>query len=230
MKLREDSSATANPRLCIQLLGGFRVERADVGQEVSEWPRRSAKTLIKMLAVHPVHALHLEQIMDVLWPDVDQEFALNNFGKALNAARWVLEPDLPPNQDSAYLRLADSMLILNTEHVAIDADRFEQLSMNAIRSGEIAAYESALSAYSGELLPEHRYESWCVERHSVLAEVHLQLLMGLAEAYERHGAYREAMSRLHEVLRLDPTHEDAHSQLTRLYGLTERSTRQFPTG
>ena len=117
--------------LRVRLLGGFSVERADVGQAVSDWPRRSAKTLTKLLAVHPGHALNREQIIDVLWPKVDAESALNSFGKALHVARRALEPKLPRRQDSAYLRLTDGMVVLNTQHVAVDTDEFEQLAENA---------------------------------------------------------------------------------------------------
>jgi DNA-binding SARP family transcriptional activator len=219
-----------NPQLQVRLLGGFRVERADIGPAVADWPRRSAKTLTKLLATHPGHTLHREQIIDVLWPDVDPESALNSFGKALHAARRVLEPDLPRRQDSAYLRLADSMLVLNTEHVVVDADVFEQLSETAIRSGDIGAYQSAIMAYGGELLPEDRYEAWCAERRSVLAELHLRLLVGLAEVYERRGACNDAADRLREVLRQDPTREAAHRQLMRLYarmGTPDQAVRQF---
>ena len=130
-----------------------------------------AKTLIKLLAVQPGHALHREQIIDVLWSGADAESALNSFGKALHAARRALEPGLPRRQDSAYLRLTDAMLVLNTEHVVVDMDQFEQLAENAIHRGEIEAYEAALAVYGGELLPEDRYESWCSDRADRLGGV-----------------------------------------------------------
>src|SRR6516165_339521 len=66
------------PLLRVRLLGGFCVQRTEVGQVVSEWQRRSAKTLIKILAVLPGHAVHREQITDILWPGVDNESALNS--------------------------------------------------------------------------------------------------------------------------------------------------------
>jgi hypothetical protein len=136
--------------LHVRLLGGFRVERSDVGQAVSDWPRRSAKTLIKLLAVQPGHALHREQVIDVLWPKVNAESAFNSLGKALHVARRALQPGLPRRQDSAYLRLADGMLILSTEHAVVDTDEFEQLAEDALRRGEISAYEAAFAAYGGE--------------------------------------------------------------------------------
>lgn len=216
--------------LRVTLLGGFRVERGDDSREASEWPRRSAKTLTKLLAAHPPHALHREQIIDMMWPDVDADSALNSFGKALHAARRVLEPGLERRQDSAYLRLADSMLTLNTQRVVIDVDVFECLAHDAVRSGEVSAYHAALAAYSGELLPEDRYEPWCAERRSALAEQYVCLLIGLAEVYDRRGACNEAADRLREVLRQDPTREAVHQQLMRLYarmGTPDQAVRQF---
>jgi len=226
----------ANSSLYLGLLGGFRVERSDGRQAlatreaISDWPRRSAKTLTKLLAAHPGHALHREQIIDVLWPDVDMESALNSFAKALHAARRVLEPSLERRGDSAYLRLADSMLVLNTEHVVVDTDVFEKLAAHAMRSGEVAAYQAALAAYSGELLPEDRYETWCADRRSALVEMRLRLLVGLAEAYERLEACGEAADLLRQALREDPACEAIHRRLMRLYarmGTPDQAMRQF---
>jgi DNA-binding SARP family transcriptional activator len=214
----------------VRLFGGFCVERTDHTRAVSAWPRRSAKTLTKLLAVHPGHALHREQIIDTLWPGVDAESALNSFGKALHAARHALEPELPRRQSSAYLRLADAVLILNPEHVVVDADQFEQLAEDAIRRREVEAYQAALAAYRGELLPEDRYENWCSERRSVLAELRIRLLLGMAEALERCGAYNDAATRLRDVLRQDPTREVVHQWLMRLYarmGTPDQAVRQF---
>ncbi|MGH3188244.1 MAG: ATP-binding protein [Streptosporangiaceae bacterium] len=218
------------PLLTMRLLGGFHVERAGVAGAVSGWQRRSAKTLTKLLATCPGHTLHREQVLDILWPGADVESALNSFGKALHAARHAFEPDLPRRMDSAYLRLTDAMIALNTKHVVIDADRFEQLAKDALHGRDITAYESALAAYSGELLPEDRYADWCAERRSFLAELRVRLLLGLAEILEGHGACSEAADRLRTVLGYDPTREVVHRQLMRLYaemGTPDQAVRQF---
>src|SRR6266700_2734409 len=224
------SGSDAVPLLRMRLLGGFSVERTDIGRAVSDWQRSSAKTLTKILAVHPGHALHREQVIDILWPGADAESALNSFGKALHAARRALEPELPRRQDSSYLGLADAVLTLNTDHVVVDMDQFEQLAGDALRRGEAGAYEAALAAYGGELLPEDRYENWCSERRGVLAEVRVRLLAGLAEVLEGRGAHNEAADRLREVLQQDPTREAVHRQLMRLYarmGTPDQAARQF---
>jgi DNA-binding SARP family transcriptional activator len=214
------------------VLGAFRVERVGIVRSVSDWQRRSAKTLTKLLATTPGHTLHREQVLDIVWPGVDIESALNSFGKALYAARRAFEPDLNRRENSAYFRLTDSMLVLDTEHVTIDANRFERLAEDALRRREITAYEAALKVYGGELLPEDRYEDWCAERRSFLGELQIRLLLGLANALEARGSCGQAGDRLREVLQQDPTRETVHRDLMRLYaetGTPDQAIRQFRT-
>ncbi|HEX4717386.1 MAG TPA: AAA family ATPase [Thermoleophilaceae bacterium] len=218
------------PQLRLSLLGGFRAERVGGDWPISGWQRRSAKTLAKLLATCPGHTLHREQLLDILWPGVELESALNSFGKALYAARRALEPDLAPRENSSYLRLTDSMVALETDHVWIDADHFEQLAESALRDGDAGAYESALVAYGGDLLPEDRYEDWCAQRRDYLAELHIRLLLGLADELEGRGAHGAAAARLREVLQHDPTREDVHRRLMSLYvsaGIRDHAVRQF---
>src|SRR5215218_257711 len=224
------SPARAVPQVRVGLLGGFRVERLGDAPPVSAWQRRSAKTLTKLLATYPRHMLHREQILDMLWPDVPVESALNSFGKALYAARRALEPELLPRQSSAYLKMTDSMVALDADHVLIDADHFQHLADRALGQRDVAAFEAALEAYGGELLPENRYDDWCTERRDFLAELSIRLLLGLAEALENRGAYGAAANRLREVLQHDPTREDAHRRLMVLYasaGDRDQAVRQF---
>ena len=217
-------------QLRIALLGGFRVECASVTLPTSAWKRRTARRLTKLLATHPGHALHRDQVLEILWRDVGLNSALNSFGKALHAARRAFEPHLLPRESSAYLHLVDDMVRLDTEHVLIDADHFQQLAVSALQLESVSAYETALAAYAGELLPEDRYEEWSEERRTFLAGLYLQLLIGLAEAFEKRGAYSQAVDRLRTVLRQEPTREDVHRRLMRLYskmGTRYEAVRQY---
>jgi DNA-binding SARP family transcriptional activator len=227
---RDNMSQADVPDLRVRLLGGFSVEGVDTGRLGCDWPRRSAKTLTKLLATCPGHSLHREQIIDILWPGVDLDSALNSFGKALHAARHAIEPGLPPRGRSCYLRLTDGMLSLDTQYVEIDADRFEELAKDALRQREIEPYEAALGIYAGELLPEDRYEDWCAERRGALAELRVRLLVGMANALEQRGAYIESADRLRQVVREDPTREEIHRRLIRLWaeiGNPDQAVRQF---
>jgi DNA-binding SARP family transcriptional activator len=214
--------------LRIGLLGGFRVERAGAALPDSAWQRRAAKTLTKLLATHPSHALHREQILEIVWPDANVESARNSFAKALHAARDALEPERRPRNKSTYLHLRDEMLALDPEHVLIDADHFQRVAEKALRLG--AGYEAALAAYTGELLPEDRYEDWSAPRRDRLAEIRILLLLELAEKLAQRGARAQAVDPLRAVLQQDPTREDVHRRLIRLYaslGARRLAIRQF---
>jgi DNA-binding SARP family transcriptional activator len=218
------------PQLQLRLLGGFRAERVGGDVPVAAWQRRSAKTLTKLLAATPGHALHREQVLEMLWPGADLESALNSFGKALHAARRALEPELVPRESSSYLRLTDSVVALDLEHVWVDADHFELLAESALRGPDVGSYDAALAAYGGELLPEDRYADWCSQRRECLVELYLRLLTGLAEALARRGAPGAAAARLREVLQHDPTREDVHRRLMAVYaaaGTRDQAVRQF---
>ena len=122
------------------------------------------------------------------------------------------------------------MLTLDTAHVLIDADHFQKLAESALRLETVSAYDTALAAYSGDLLPEDRYQDWSAQRRDFLAELHVQLMLGLAEALERRGAHSQAAAYLRVVLQQDPTREDVHRRLMSLYvdmGFRQEAVRQF---
>src|SRR5438270_11608668 len=99
LTLRSDSPSV----LRLFLLGGFRVERARHIIPDSAWKRRSAKTLVKILAIVPRHQLHREQATEVLWPGAPGKSAADSLHKALRAARQALEPELAPGEASCCL-------------------------------------------------------------------------------------------------------------------------------
>ena len=76
----------------IWLLGGFQVAVGSRLVGETEWRRRKIKSLIKLLALEPGHALHREQALDLLWPDLEPEAAANNLHQTVHLARRVLDP------------------------------------------------------------------------------------------------------------------------------------------
>src|SRR5215208_3004613 len=100
--------------LRIWLLGGFRVSvgSRSIGEQV--WHLRKAQSLLKVLALAEGHRLHREQVMELLWPDLHPEAALNNLTYALHVARRTLEPSALASRSAAsrYLRLRSEQLTL----------------------------------------------------------------------------------------------------------------------
>ena len=104
----------------------------------------------------------------------------------------------------------------------MDVGAFEEAASTARHGREAAAYRVALDLYSGELLPQDRYEPWAEQRRAELRELYLSLLVELAALYEERGEYEPAIEALNRVVVEEPKHEDAHVGLMRLYALSGR--------
>jgi predicted ATPase/DNA-binding SARP family transcriptional activator/DNA-binding CsgD family transcriptional regulator len=179
---------------------------------------RKAASLVKLLALAPGHHLHREQAMEALWPEIGRQAASNNLRQALHAARKALDPDLVVG--SRYIASEDELLALCPEgQLWVDSEAFEEAARNAHRSREPAAHEVALDLYAGELLPGDRYEEWPEEHRRRLRETYLSLLLGLARLHEDRADYDSAAVVLRRSVGEEPTREETHVGLMRLYAL-----------
>lgn len=208
--------------LSIRLFGPFRVMVDGVPIDETRWGRRKAKTLIKLLALQPQRQfswqMHREQLIELLWPGQDSEQGLNNFHKALHAARRALEPGLSAGSSSRFLQMRDQLLILqSTSEVSVDVSEFEALAEAALKTGERDRIEAALEIYQGELLPEDLYEDWTAVLREQLRTQKEQLLLRLAAACEASGDTVRATEAYRQLVASNPCNEVAHRGLMRLF-------------
>ena len=215
--------------LRIELLGGFRVMVGDDVIPAEVWRRRKVRSLVKLLALAHGHRLHREQVMESLWPEAAPEAALNNLHQTLYLARRILEPG--SSTSVRYLLLQDEIVTLAPpELVWVDVAAFEAAVAQARQRQDVAGYRAGLALYSGELLPEDRYEEWAGPRREALRQDYLALLGELTRLAEARADYALAIETLRQALAADPAHEEAHRDLMRLYALTgqrQQALRQY---
>ena len=210
--------------LDIQLLGGFTVRVGETVLPEEAWHLKRARSLIKLLALAPAHRLHREQVIDTLWPDSDLGSATNNLYQTLFAARRVLEG---ANLDC--LVLEEGMISL-AGCLATDVEAFEAAAQKALKSQDPSDFHAALDLYHGDLLPDDLYEEWTLSRREALRQTRLQLLLGLAQLYEKRQDNLSGIATLQKVLAIDRANEDAHAGLMRLYALSgqrQQALRQY---
>ena len=208
--------------LRLWLLGGFRVSVGTNTVQEGDWRLRKAASLVKLLALAPSHHLHRERAMDLLWPDQGRHAAANNLSQALHAARLALGPD-DAQGASGYLASQDEQLLLCPgAELWVDVEAFEEAAATARRSCEPAAFRAALNLYAGELLPRDPYEEWAEVPRESLRQLFLSLLVELASLHEERGEYGAGIEALRRVVVEEPTREEAHIGLMRLYALSGR--------
>ena len=210
--LLAESGTKESGAVRIGLLGGFSVSVGDRKVDESAWRLRKAASLLKLLSLAPGHRLHRERVMDLLWPEAGKKAASNNLRQTLHVARKILHPD--PEIASRYLSVSGEQLLLCPHgRLWVDAEVFEEAANTARRSKDPSAYRAAIELYSGELLPEDRYEEWAEDRRQGLRQRFLSLMVELARLYVERGTEDDlalAVQALQRALAEEPTNEEAH--------------------
>ena len=224
-----DASPNHADDLRIRLLGGFHlwVGRRAVGP--GAWRLRKAQSLVKLLALAPGHRLHREEVTDLLWPELGAAAAANNLKQALYVARRTL--DAASGGAGRALRFSQDLLRLSPPgRLWIDVEAFEAAAAAARSARDPAAYGAAVELYTGDLLPEDRYEDWTAARREALHALYVALLVELAGLHEARGEPAAALEAWQRVVASEPAHEDAHVGLMRLYagaGRRYEAMRQY---
>jgi DNA-binding SARP family transcriptional activator len=206
--------------LRISLLGGFDVAvgAKPVGPEA--WRRRKPAALLKILALAPGQRVHREQVMDLLWPDLDLGAAGANLRKAIHQARTAL--DGASRGAARLIEFQNDVLSLASEGLVVDTVCFRSALTVARRSGDRDRYRDALAWYRGDLLPEDPYEEWA---GAPRRELHEEYVSGLSEwcsLLQAHGDIEGAIETSRFLVAAEPTREESHAVLMGLYGLAGR--------
>lgn len=181
--------------VAIRLLGQFSLGLAPEGT-VSRPPlTRRAAELLQLLSLQPQRSLQNEQVVESLWPHLDAGAGSANLRKAAHhARRFVGRPD-------AIVLRGGRVFLLPDRPVECDALRFEHAADQALASGEPPACRAAASLYTGDLLPEARYEGWAEAPRRRLREKYLNLLRRAGD--------------LERLAQEEPGDEAAHAALMR---------------
>lgn len=217
------SQLPPSPSLRIYLLGQFRIERTRNGQEWEAvdsrtWHRRRARALLGCLLSSPGRRMGREQVMELLWPDLDIDVAVNRLNGAVHELRQILEPEIARPANSRMLRLERDILELaDASQIWVDAEAFEQFlkEANTTNDPDQAEYllEEANSLYKGGYLLEELYSEWAAPRRDALQRAWVGLLLNLTNLRVEQGAYARALEILDRLRIADPTNETALQRL-----------------
>ena len=108
-----------------------------------------AAALVKLLALSPGRRMLREQVMELLWPELDPRAAGANLRKAIHHARRALDGAEGPR-----VLTSRGGLVGWAPEVSVDVDEFLATVARARRAGDTADYAAAVSLYGDGLLPE----------------------------------------------------------------------------
>ncbi len=220
-----------SPLLRVYVLGQFRVERK-TGDEWSAidsriWHRRRARALLGCLLSSPGRRSSREQVMELLWPDLDIDVAANRLNGAVHELRQILEPEIARPAASRMLRLERDVLeIADSTQIWVDAEAFEYLLKEANNSSDPAEaerlLEEAAALYRGGYLLEELYSEWAAPRRDALQRAWIGLLLDLANLRTERGMLASAIETLDRLRTTEPTNETALQRLMLLLTQLDR--------
>jgi DNA-binding SARP family transcriptional activator len=197
----------------IRLLGGFEIRNGTDTVIGADWRPAKAAALVKILALQPGRTMHRDQLIDLLWPNADAEAGGSSFYKNVHHLRAA-----------ARKGGLDDLIVLSRGAVALmagaelDTDAFRDLAKVAFTTRDVPAFEQAIAANGGELLPADLYEPWTTASRDEFRTLDHQLRLDLAERYLQRRRFDDAIVQYQAVLAANTLSEEAHRGLMRAFG------------
>ncbi len=214
-------------RLRVNMLGPLTVWRAD-GTQISGkfWHRAKVRSLFIFLVLKRGEPVTREDIIEVLWPELDYSTALRNLNTAIYSLRRSLEPELNQGNESHYIFYEAGFYRLggNQPHW-LDVDAFtlgiQQARLETAVAQAIQLYEEAAALYRSDYLSDLVTPTGIgsINEQTRLRQLYLSALEELAGLYQQQEQTEQARNIYLKILAIAPHRENACQQLVRLsYG------------
>lgn len=215
--------SSIEPRLELQLLGGFEVRRD--GLPVAGIAYNKMRALLAYLAMTPGQEHRREALAELLWPGNDATTARGNLRRTLSDLRRVLESD----GDVIFAAGKNDIRFIATANIdALTVNGRQTLPARALDDSAIAGDEHAIALYRGPFLaglslpdcPD--FEDWLEIQRQALHRRVLVLLERAAKHHEQRSDYAQALLFALRHCELEPWSEEAHRRVMRLYACNDQ--------
>ncbi|SMB99234.1 ATP-, maltotriose-and DNA-dependent transcriptional regulator MalT [Thermanaeromonas toyohensis ToBE] len=219
-------------KLGIKALGELQVYRGPQKVSSKEWRRDKAKRLLEILVTYRGSLLAKEKLMEMLWPEKEEERADSNFKVTLVALNNVLEPRRPGGTSYFIIREGNRYGLRTGEDVEVDVDIFIQKVKTGLeylsKGKKVLAQEfleEAIALYAGDYLEDALYEDWAALERERMRDLYLSANDGLARIYLEQEDYYRCLYVCGQNLKVDPCWENAYRLMIQCYGKLRQKTR-----
>jgi DNA-binding SARP family transcriptional activator len=215
---------SAEPLCRVRLFGAYEVTLPDGVLGDKGWPKRRARLLFAMLVVKQGREIPRDQLLEHLWPDVEEARARNNFYVLWNAMKRGLMRG--KTGSCPYIDNACGVCRVDARLVRSDLDDMEEALSDARRAEAAGDMDAALAAlltvaelYGGDLLPSELYDDWFASTRERCRQEYGDAMLRAAQIQEATGDLGGALQTVRNALAHDPWREDLYQAVMR-YQLT----------
>jgi DNA-binding SARP family transcriptional activator/ATP/maltotriose-dependent transcriptional regulator MalT len=223
-RLGEEVEETEDPvPFCrVRVFGGLEVVTSDGPVSDADWRKRKARLLFAMLVVRKGRDVPREQLLEYLWPEMDDARAKSNFYVVWNNMKRALAPNLPKGAACPYARAAGGVCRVDDILVSSDLDEFDGClheGRRAEAAGDkarvVAAYQRLIDVYRGDLLPGDIYDDWFAPLRERCRQEFGDCMLRAAQILEEEGEHVEALRFVRTALAFDGWREDLYQAALR---------------
>ncbi|WP_214627245.1 response regulator [Paenibacillus agaridevorans] len=204
------------PYIYLRCMGRMLVHVTGQEPRALKWRTTKVKELFAYLLHSRNQIISKDKLIELLWPDVDEQKGTSNLQTSIYRIRRLIEDQ--GLEQWINIRYLEFGYILETNQLIIDAEeldvKFRQLM--PISPNHLTEHQQLFEAYNGDYMGEDQY-FWAETERLRLRTMWLQHAHNLAAYYLEQGRELEALTVYHRILRLDPTLEEGHVALMRIY-------------
>ncbi|HEY1294538.1 MAG TPA: BTAD domain-containing putative transcriptional regulator [Chloroflexota bacterium] len=218
-----DCRDPATAELYGTLFGTFGVYRA--GRQLPIAPRGAVAELSRYLVAHAGRGVPRDELVELVWPEVNHELAVHRLHVAVSTLRRELNGTARRNRrEKSPLRLEDDKYCVAADAIVTDCDLFEAHYRHGKAERDRAEYASAarcfreaVAVYAGEFVADRPYAEWAERRRTHFAERRLDVLDWLCEHALRESDMMSLLEYGREILEFDNLRERTHRHLMRAH-------------
>ncbi|MCU1351412.1 MAG: transcriptional activator domain protein, partial [Acidimicrobiales bacterium] len=214
-----EASSAIGLRPTVRTLGEFAVVPAG-GDEPAHWSSKKARDALKILVCRRGRAIPREELIDLLWPEVELAVGRTRLSVVLSIVRGAFDPGRQRPADDV-VRADRQSVALRLEHVDVDVERFLRLTeagLGRLAAGNLESAHAVLTAavdeaWRGPFLAEDRAEDWSVGMRATVESAYVSALRALGRLADESGDLAVAAERYAQLVDHDPYDEAAHRSL-----------------
>ncbi len=181
---------------------------------------RREKELLTYLLLQRQRSAFRHQLSGALWPETQEERALQNLSTCL----WRLRKALRSATAQELVHCSRAMVSLLTSQVWVDYWEFDELARHALSDGKRISMERAIELYKGDLVQGEIDADWLMQERERARLTFLKVLSAHAWSLLKMGETTEALRTFEQLMVSDPLNEEACRGLMLLHYLHGNST------
>ncbi|MCC3376311.1 response regulator [Cohnella sp. REN36] len=208
--------ATERP-VVIHCMGALQVRQTPEQMPIRmKFRTAKIKELFAYLLHHRSRSISKDMLLELLWPDLDEQKGLVNLHTSIHRLRGILNEYAGENKLS--IRYVQNGYLLEGKEIRTDTEEWEsQLSqLPPLAPASMAGHRNAVDLYEGAYFGEDNYV-WAEAERRRLQALWLQHARQLAQYYAGQGMDEEALAVHHRIQQFEPLLEDNSLSLMRIY-------------